>query len=165
MAVEIRIVALFALLVAAMLGGRTQAADAVGPFTQAQVSAGRNAFLTYCSGCHNSYLLGNSGPPLAGPFFLDDWAAKSTHQLFRFASTNMPLNAPGTLPQETYLNLIAFILAVNGARPGQTPFSKDSDVTIGGIVSGNLVVPVLEGEPDPVRTLPLRTKSGPGGGH
>ena len=60
----------------------------------------------------------------------------------------MPLNAPGTLPQETYLNLIAFILAVNGAKPGPTPFSKDSDVNIGSIVSGNLVVPVLEGEHD-----------------
>src|ERR1700719_3410280 len=85
-------------LAGAMLCGGAQAAHAVGPFTQPQVSAGRIAFLTYCSGCHNSYLLGNSGPPLAGPPFLEDWAAKSTHQLFRFASTNMPLNAPGILP-------------------------------------------------------------------
>lgn len=133
---------------AALLGGPALAADAVGPFTQTQVSDGRIAFLTYCSGCHNSYLLGNSGPPLAGSFFLEDWAMKSTHQLFRFASTNMPLNAPGTLPEETYLNLIAFILAVNGAKPGATAFSTDSDVNIGSIVSGNLVVPVLEGEHD-----------------
>jgi mono/diheme cytochrome c family protein len=134
---------------AALLAGRAEAADAVGPFTQAQVSAGRIAFLTYCSGCHNSYLLGNSGPPLAGPTFLEDWSAKSTHQLFRFASANMPFNAAGSLPQETYLNLIAFILAVNGAKPGPTPFSKDSDVIIGSIISGNLVVPVLQGVPDP----------------
>ena len=143
-----RIATLF-LLLAAALGGRAQAADAVGPFTQTQVSAGRIAFLTYCSGCHNSYLLGNSGPPLAGAFFLEDWAMKSTHQLFRFASTNMPLNAAGSLPQETYLGLIAFILAVNGAKPGPVPLSKDNDVLIGSIVSGNLVVPVLQGEPDP----------------
>ena len=143
MAVEKRIAILSALL-AAMLGGGAQAADAVGPFTQGQVRAGRNAFLTYCSGCHNAYLLGNSGPPLAGRYFLEDWAGKSTHQLFRFASTNMPLNAAGSLPQETYLNLVAFILAVNGAKPGAVPFSKDSDVMIGSIVSGNLVVPVLE---------------------
>ena len=134
-----------------MLGGRAQAADAVGPFTQAQVTAGRTAFLNNCSGCHNSYLLGNSGPPLAGRYFLEDWSAKSTHQLFRFASTNMPLNAAGTLPEETYLSLIAFILAVNGAKPGPIPFTKDSDVNIGSIVSGNLAVPVLEGKPDPGR--------------
>lgn len=135
-------------MAAALLYGRAEAADAVGPFTQGQVSAGRTEFLTHCSGCHNSYLLGNSGPPLAGPYFLEDWSAKSTHQLFRFASTNMPLNAAGTLPEETYFNLIAFILAVNGARPGPAPFSKDSDVLIGSIVSGNLVVPVLQGEPE-----------------
>jgi mono/diheme cytochrome c family protein len=133
----------------ALLAGRAEAADAVGPFTQAQVSAGRTEFLTHCSGCHNSYLLGNSGPPLAGPVFLEDWSAKSTHQLFRFARANMPFNAAGSLPEESYLNLIAFILAVNGAKPGPTPFTRDSDVIIGSIVSGNLVVPVLEGEPDP----------------
>jgi mono/diheme cytochrome c family protein len=149
--VEKRMPTLSALLLAGMLGGlaSAQAADAVGPFTQTQVSAGRNAFLTHCSGCHNSYLLGNSGPPLAGPSFVEDWSAKSIAQLFRFASTNMPLNAAGTLPGETYLDLIAFILAVNGARPGQAPLSRDSDVNIGSIISGNLVVPVLRGEPGP----------------
>jgi mono/diheme cytochrome c family protein len=145
-------IAILSALAAAILCGRAQAADAVGPFTQAQVSAGRIAFLTHCSGCHNSYLLGNSGPPLAGSFFVEDWSAKSTRQLFRFASTNMPLNAAGTLPQETYLNLVAFILAVNGAKPGPAPFSKDSDVNIGSMVSGNLVVPVLQGEPSAART-------------
>jgi mono/diheme cytochrome c family protein len=136
------------LTAAAMLAGlnAANAADAVGPFTQAQVRAGRIVFLTYCSGCHGSFLLGNSGPPLAGESFLEDWAGKSTSQLFRFASTNMPLNAAGTLPEESYLNLIAFILAVNGAKPGATPFRRDSDVPIGSIVSGNLVVPVLRGE-------------------
>jgi S-disulfanyl-L-cysteine oxidoreductase SoxD len=134
---------------AAMLGGlaSAQAADAVGPFNQAQVSAGRIAFLAHCGGCHNSYLLGNSGPPLAGPSFVEDWSAKSTGQLFRFASTNMPFNAPGSLPQETYLNLIAFILAVNGAKPGLAALRTHSDVNIGSIISGDLVVPVLQGEP------------------
>jgi mono/diheme cytochrome c family protein len=137
-----------ALAALAMLAGLStaRAADAVGPFTQAQVTAGRNAFLTYCSGCHGPYLLGNSGPPLAGESFVEDWGGKSTAQLFRFASTNMPLNAAGILPEETYLNLVAFILAVNGAKPGNMPFARNSDVGIGGIISGTLAVPVLRGE-------------------
>ncbi len=134
---------------AAMPVGPARAANAIGPFDQAQVTAGRAAFLTNCSGCHGSYLLGNSGPPLAGDGFVERWAGKSTGQLFRFASTNMPLNAAGTLPEETYRNLIAFILAANGARPGAGPFSGDSDVRIGSIISGELVVPVLRGEPQP----------------
>jgi mono/diheme cytochrome c family protein len=145
---------ILAALAAAMLGGLgpVEAADAaspaIGPFTQNQVTAGRNAFLTHCSGCHGPYLLGNSGPPLAGAPFLEDWAGKSTGQLFRFASSNMPLNAAGTLPEDTYLNLVAFILAVNGARPGAAAFAGDSDVRIGSIVSGNLAVTVLRGEED-----------------
>ena len=139
-----------ALVAAAMTGlGTAQAADGPGPFTQAQVSAGRAAFLVHCSGCHGSFLLGNSGPPLAGQSFLEDWAGKTTRQLFRFAAANMPLNAAGTLSEETYLDLVAFILAVNGAKPGAMPFRKDSDVMIGSIVSGTLVLPVLRGEPPP----------------
>jgi mono/diheme cytochrome c family protein len=139
---------ILAVLLAATPGGQTGAwaADAVGPFTLNQVKAGRTEFLIHCSGCHGSFLLGNSGPPLAGPTFLDDWSAKSTDQLFRFAAANMPFNAPGTLPTESYLNLIAFILAVNGAKPGNVPFTKDSEANIGSITSGNLVVPVLQGK-------------------
>lgn len=143
---------------AAALSGPAHAANGVGPFTQAQVSAGRNIFLTYCTGCHGPYLLGNSGPPLVGPPFLEDWSAKGTHDLFRFASTNMPLNAAGTLREGDYLNLVSFILAVNGARPGPVPFTRNSDVTIGGIIDGNIVVGVLRGEEK--TALPAKPASG-----
>ena len=136
----------FLALALTLPAGDATAKDAQGPFTQAQVTAGRNAFLTNCSGCHGSYLLGNSGPPLVGEAFLEDWSARSTKDLFRFASNNMPLNAAGTLPDETYLNLVSFILAVNGARPGPTPFSKNSDVNIGSIIDGDIVVLVLQGQ-------------------
>jgi hypothetical protein len=81
-----------------------------------------------------------------GPPFLEDWSAKSTKDLFRFASTNMPFNAAGTLPKEDYVNLVAFILAVNGAKPGPARFTGNSDVNIGSIIDGNIVVGVLRGE-------------------
>ena len=102
--------------------------------------------MIHCTGCHGSYLLGNSGPPLVGPPFLEDWSDKSTKDLFRFASNNMPFNAAGTLPEETYLNLVSFILAVNGARPGTRAFAPDSDVPIASIIDGNIVVGVLRVE-------------------
>jgi len=49
---------------------------------------------------------------------------------------------------------------VNGAKPGPTPFTRDSDVIIGSIVSGNLVVPVLEGEPGTRRQSPAANNWG-----
>lgn len=139
---------LSALALAFLAGPDAGAATATGPFTEAQMRAGRIAFMIHCTGCHGSYLLGNSGPPLVGAPFLEDWAGKSTHDLFRFAANNMPFNAAGTLAQEDYLNLVAFILAVNGARPGTQAFTPESDVTIGSLIDGNIVVGVVRGEED-----------------
>ena len=124
-----------------------QAAGATGPFTQSQATQGRNIFLTYCTGCHGSILTGSvNGPALSGQNFIDDWLGKSTKELFQFAASNMPLNAAGTLTQENYADLVAYILAANGALPGPAPFTKDSDVPIRSIADGNLVMAVVNGE-------------------
>ena len=139
-----------ALLLAAAIVGSSSitalAENAVGPFTQAQITAGRIAFLNNCTGCHGAFMDGGDAPALTGQNFVDDWLNKSTHQLFQFASVNMPFNNAGMLSQETYVNLVAFILAVNGARPGLVPFTKDTDVKIGTIADGNSVLAVLDGE-------------------
>ena len=42
---------------------------------------------------------------------------------------------PGSrMSQETRLNLIAYILQVNGARAGGTPLTLDTDVKIGALI-------------------------------
>jgi mono/diheme cytochrome c family protein len=120
-----------------------------GPFTQEQAVAGRLAFLQNCTNCHGATMNGGGGggaPALTGANFQEDWLNKSAGQLFRFVSGNMPLNFAGLLPRETYVNLTAYILAVNGARPGQTAFNGDSDRRIGAFADGRTVAAVLYGE-------------------
>jgi mono/diheme cytochrome c family protein len=140
-----------ALLVLLVLSttGAALAQDAAGPFTLEQAVAGRRAFLVNCTSCHGTTMSGGGGggaPALTGANFQEDWLNKSAGQLFRFASGNMPLNFAGMLPRETYVNLVSFILAVNGARPGPSAFTGNSDVRIGSIADGHTVAGVLNGE-------------------
>ena len=125
------------------------AQEAVAPFTLEQAVAGRRAFLENCIACHGATMNGGGGggaPALTGSNFQEDWLNKSAGQLFRFAYGNMPLNFAGMLPRETYVNLVSYILAVNGARPGPRAFTGDSDVRIGAIADGHTVAAVLNGE-------------------
>jgi hypothetical protein len=125
------------------------AQEAVSPFTLEQAVAGRRAFLQNCTNCHGATMNGGGGggaPALTGANFQEDWLNKSPGQLFRFVSGNMPLNFAGLLPRQTYIELTSFILAVNGAKPGISAFTGDSDVRIGAIADGHTVTAVLNGE-------------------
>lgn len=138
--------------------GMALAQETVAPFTLEQAVAGRRAFLENCTSCHGVTMGGGGGggaPALTGVNFQEDWLNKSAGQLFRFASGNMPLNFAGMLPRETYVNLVSFILAVNGARPGPSAFTGNSDVRIGAIADGHTVASVLNGEGP--YALPART--------
>jgi mono/diheme cytochrome c family protein len=139
------------LLLATILIATTSAGmadDTAGPFTIGQVIAGRRAFLANCTNCHGAGMTGggSGAPALTGPNFQEDWLNKSAGQLFRFASTNMPLNFAGMLPRDTYVNLVSFILAVNGAEPGPDAFTGNSDVRISTVADGRTVPAVLNGE-------------------
>src|SRR5450631_1140988 len=87
-----------------------------GPYTADQVAAGRAAFQTNCASCHAENLSGAEGPELAGSNFLARWGNKTAGALINFMQSTMP---PGgaALPGDTYVNIAAFILDANSARP------------------------------------------------
>jgi hypothetical protein len=139
-----------ALLALILLSGTRAglAQETASPFNQEQAVAGRLAFLQNCISCHGATMNGGGGggaPALTGVTFQEDWLNKSPGQLFRFVSGNMPLNFAGMLPRQTYVNIVSFILAVNGARPGPDTFTGNSDVRIGTITDGHTVTAVLDG--------------------
>ena len=125
------------------------AQDGPGPFTQAQVTAGREAYLGACAGCHGADLGGvEDAPPLTGQNFNIDWSASTIRNFYQFISTSMPTGAAGDLSTDTYYNISAYLLAANGAKPGTVPFNKDSDVKIGAIADGKTVAAVVNGSDD-----------------
>ncbi len=96
-------------------------------YTTEQAKRGEAAYMQNCSGCHGDQLdngEGDGAAPLVGPAFIQGWSAKSLDELFNFTSTNMPINAPGSLAPQTYADLVAFLLSRNGVSPGaqELPF-------------------------------------------
>jgi PQQ-dependent dehydrogenase (s-GDH family) len=95
------------------------AANATPPqFTAAQAAAGRIAYNANCAVCHGSTLTnGTFGTPLAGEYFKTKWFGSSVKGFYD-KSRAMPPASPGSLPPDTYAGIVAYILEVNGFKPG-----------------------------------------------
>lgn len=128
------------------------ALGAAGPFTQAQVDAGRLAYAANCAQCHNPDLSGtNDAPQLAGSAFLGAWKGRSTQALYSKISTTMPSGRGGSLDAPTYVAVTAFILHANGAMAGTVAFTPVTAAGIGAIASGKVPDDVLHPPSAPVR--------------
>lgn len=131
------------LLAALTFGAQAQppAPGTRGPFTAEQAAAGRVSYLANCAGCHLRDLRGsNEAKPLTGSDFFSTWKDRKVGQLVSFISLAMPPPPanPGSLGAQSYLNLAAFLLEANGARPGDAPLTASTGVTIGQVASGAL---------------------------
>ena len=88
-------------------------------FTQEQADRGQMAYAHSCLDCHGSRLDNGEfgGPPLKGATFARHWDAANVAALFGFMKAKMPPDRPGQLNDETYADLIAYILGENGFKP------------------------------------------------
>jgi mono/diheme cytochrome c family protein len=81
-----------------------------GPFTAAQVAAGKAAYEKSCASCHLPTLAGSGdASALAGTPFMAMWGARNAGQLHSFIQTSMPPTAANSLGK-TYLAITAYIL-------------------------------------------------------
>ena len=110
---------------------------AAGPYTAAQAATGRTLYEANCAGCHAADLSGlASASPLAGGLFIGSWGDKTAGDLVAFMQGAMPPTNPGALGEAAYVNITAFILDYNGARPGNDALPAASKVTIGSVANG-----------------------------
>ena len=64
---------------------------------------------------------------------------RSTKDLYNFIAASMPAGAPGSLSEEQYTNITAYLLYANGAKAGTTAnLSKNTDVKISTIADGKV---------------------------
>ena len=117
------------LLLMLMVVARAGTESTHGYFTSAQSTAGKDVFDKTCAICHGDHLQGGPGPALAGEQFLSvsQFQNIDAGYLFRFMSTHMPLNAPGSLSKTQYLNILAYFLEVNGYPSGSRELTPDND--------------------------------------
>jgi mono/diheme cytochrome c family protein len=90
-----------------------------GIYTAAQAERGKANFLTgRCGGCHQLDLSGDRGPALKGDSFLSHWENGSVNTLFKKISETMPPNGPNETTDEAKIDIVAYILQVNGFPAG-----------------------------------------------
>ena len=99
---------------------------AVG-FTADQAQRGQAAYAEHCASCHGANLDdGTFAPPLSGMDFRQKWGDQSPEALFTRTTTAMPPARPGSLGDDTYADVLAYILRENGARAGTRPLPTSS---------------------------------------
>lgn len=79
----------------------------------APTQPGRTVYDTHCASCHGPDGTGFIGPPVIGPkAALGSYG--DAQRLFRYISTAMPQNAPGSLDEQQYLDVVGYLLERNG---------------------------------------------------
>jgi len=91
---------------------------AAGIFTAEQAQRGQGAYDAQCGMCHGTRLEGRDAPPLSGRAFTQRF--ETAARLYRYFSTTMPPFAPGQMSEQTCLDIMAYILSINGARPSES---------------------------------------------
>jgi mono/diheme cytochrome c family protein len=105
-----------------------------GVYTTAQADRGEAAYQMNCAGCHGEDLYGRAMGALRGDKFLDRWREDSLNMLFTHIKTRMPDRAPGSLSEAMYLDILSYVLRVNGFPAGKaelTPSVVEKSLLVG----------------------------------
>ena len=90
-----------------------------GVYTLAQANEGKDLFAGLCQSCHTPTV--HAGPP-----FRNKWFGHSLGELFGYMRREMPKADPGSLSDEEYALLVAYLMRINGMPTGSTPLAADS---------------------------------------
>jgi mono/diheme cytochrome c family protein len=98
----------------------TVSADTVpAVYTEPQAARGKEVFTAVCSECHEVEDLTNAD-------FRENWDGTTLYELFDNIRTTMPDENPGTLTQEQYRDVTAYLLQLNKLPAGELEFAGDS---------------------------------------
>ena len=102
-----------------------------GTYTSAQATSGKAAYDRACAECHAADLGGGMGPSLAGPSFTNGWGDRTSRELLTVIESSMPPGGSASLTGLDYLDIVAYVLQVNGHRPGARELHANRSVAIG----------------------------------
>lgn len=97
----------------------TRPAAKPGPFTAAQATRGQQVFRMTCARCHTT-------AQYTGAPFEAAWGKRRAYDLYDVLTNTMPQDDPGSLSDQQYIDVIAYILRLNGLTPGPAPLKSDA---------------------------------------
>jgi cytochrome c553 len=101
---------------------------ASGVFTAEQAKSGERAFQAKCAGCHGEDLHSTDAeaPDLTEGAFKFGWQGKTLANRFEQIRSTMPLGNARGLDDQTYIDIVAFILQFNGVPAGNQKLEPDT---------------------------------------
>jgi cytochrome c5 len=87
-------------------------------FSDAQADRGRDVFRAQCTECHYSSEFSDSQ-------FKFKWSRRTAGSLYQMIQTQMPETAPGSLAPEQVVDIVSYILRMNGFEPGAAELAPD----------------------------------------
>lgn len=99
-------------------GGGASLAD--GVYTEAQAERGYLVWRDTCAECHGEN-------EMYGEDFMFTWEGSSVGRLYRVISRQMPDDDPGSLPTESYVDVLSYILQLNEYPSGASELTADED--------------------------------------
>jgi S-disulfanyl-L-cysteine oxidoreductase SoxD len=92
-----------------------------GVYTAAQAERGVESYRERCASCHGVDLRGDShAVGLQGIGFMFIWEGRTLGELYEKMRNSMPADRPRSLTDETYADILAFILQFNKFPAGDT---------------------------------------------
>ena len=89
-----------------------------GVMNSDQVARGRAGHRTQCSNCHGA-------EAYSGAAFEKAWKGRTVFDLVDLIRTTMPNDNPGQLPLSDYVDVVAYILNLNGYPQGELELAAD----------------------------------------
>lgn len=90
-------------------------------YTESQAVRGGQWYAAACESCHPTR-------DMSSPDFKVRWNGLSALDLYGIISTQMPQNEPGSLNRRTYVDIVAYLMQLNGVQAGTSPLTADSTV-------------------------------------
>ena len=91
-----------------------------GVYTQDEADAGKELYAPLCASCHLTMNIHST------PDFRKKWTGKPLSELFALMRSTMPKNDPGSLADEDYGVILAYMLQMNKMPSGKAYLSTDT---------------------------------------
>ena len=89
-----------------------------GIYTQGQAARGQKVFDGICAQCH-------AATDFEGSSFLMNWENSTVYDLFRQVQRTMPMEQPGSLSPQEYIDVISYVFSVNKFPTGDAELDVD----------------------------------------
>jgi mono/diheme cytochrome c family protein len=110
-------IAFVGIAVALAVGQDTRSTQ-TGVYTEKQAERGLKAYDKNCGECHD--------PAEFTGGFMDGWAGQTAFAYIESIAETMPLESPGGLKPQEFVDVVAFLFKVNGLPTGETQMDYEN---------------------------------------